>query len=103
MSNKAPAIRFKGFTHLPAGRQALGKWYVYVLLCEDSSLYKGHTQDVEKRFSQHLNGQGAEHTKKHKPIKIVYSEECETREIAIQREKYMKSGSGREWLKKHLN
>ena len=99
----APQIRFKGFTDLPACRQALGKWYAYVLLCENGSLYKGHTKDVEKRYSQHLCGQGAEHTKKYKPIKLVYWEECETREHAVEREKFLKSGGGREWLKARIN
>ena len=98
-----PQIRFKGFTDLPAGRQALGKWYVYVLLCENGSLYKGHTQDIEKRYSQHLSGQGAEHTKKHKPTKFVYWEECESREDAVEREQFLKSGGGREWLKAQTN
>ena len=43
MTNKKaiPEIRFKGFSDLPAGRQALGNWCVYVLLCDDGSLYSG--------------------------------------------------------------
>lgn len=100
---KTPAIRFAGFTDLPAGRQALGPWFVYVLRCDDGSLYKGKTNDLERRIHEHLSGNGAEHTKKHKPVKLVYWESCKTETDALNREKYLKSGSGREWLKMQIN
>jgi len=97
-----PAIRFDGFTDLPAGRQELGNWYIYVLLCNDGSLYKGKTNNIKRRIHEHFAGQGAKHTKKHKPIALIHWELFETEEEAISREKYLKSGSGREWLKEHL-
>ena len=97
-----PEIRFKGFTDLPAGRQALGKWCIYVLECDDGSFYKGKTNDLLRRIGEHMKGDGAEHTKKHKPVKLVYFEPFETEEQSLQKEKYLKSGSGREWLKEHL-
>lgn len=98
-----PQVRFKGFTDLPAGRQVLGNWYVYVLECDDGSLYKGKTDNLERRINEHLNGYGAEHTKKHKPLRLVYLEAYETEKEALSREKYLKSGSGREWLKKQIS
>ena len=75
-------------------------WFVYVILCEDGSLYKGHTDDLERRYKEHCTGNGALHTKLHKPIKMVYSERLDSMEEAVAREKYLKTGSGREWLKK---
>lgn len=75
-------------------------WFVYVILCEDGSLYKGHTDDLDRRYKEHCTGNGAMHTKLHKPLKMVYSERFDTLEEAVTREKYLKSGSGREWLKK---
>lgn len=78
------------------------KWYVYVILCDDNSLYKGFTNDLEKRYSQHINGTGANHTKIHKPTGLVYYEMFDDENSAILREKYFKSGSGREWLKNKL-
>lgn len=78
-------------------------WFVYVILCDDGSLYKGHTDNLERRYKEHCNGRGAKHTKLHKPIKIVYYEQLETLEEAITREKYLKTGSGREWLKKEVS
>lgn len=97
-----PAIRFKGFNDLPAGRQALGNWAVYVLLCDDGSLYKGKTNNIQRRLYEHINGYGAEHTKRHKPVELVYIEYFNTEAEALCKEKYLKSGGGREWLKKNV-
>lgn len=41
-------------------------YYVYILRCEDNSLYTGITKDVHKRFKQHALGVGARYTKSHK-------------------------------------
>ncbi len=79
-----------------------GKWYVYVILCNDGSMYKGFTDNIERRYHQHLTGTGATHTKRHKPIGLVYFEEYANQKDAVSREKYLKSGSGREWLNKRL-
>ena len=46
------------------------KWYVYILRCEDNSLYTGITTDIERRFKEHISGKGAKYTKVHKPLKI---------------------------------
>ena len=74
-------------------------FYTYVLLCDNGSYYKGFTKELGHRYQQHLNGQGASYTAKHKPIKIAYYETFDTEKEAIVREKYFKSGSGREWLR----
>ena len=96
----APQIRFKGYADLPAGRQALGYWYVYVLLCENGSLYKGKTNHLKRRMEEHFSGVGAaQHTRKYKPVDLVYLESVESEKEALRKEKYLKSGSGREWLK----
>ena len=79
-----------------------GKWFAYVLLCAGGSLYRGATNDLEKRFEQHKSGKGAKYTRMHKPVKIAYFEEFDTKSEALKREKYFKSGVGREWLKNKL-
>ncbi|URN85631.1 GIY-YIG nuclease family protein [Acetobacterium wieringae] len=78
-------------------------WFVYVILCDDGSLYKGHTDNLERRYKEHCSGNGAQHSRWHKPIKMVYYERLDTLEEAVKREKYLKTGVGREWLKKEVN
>lgn len=65
-------------------------YFVYILLCEDKSLYTGSTNDVEKRFEAHRNGKGAAYTKSHKPVKIIYSQNFQTKGEALKREAEIK-------------
>ena len=51
-------------------------WYVYMLRCEDGSLYTGIASDVEKRFAMHKSGHGAKYTRSHPPVAVVYREQC---------------------------
>jgi putative endonuclease len=76
------------------------KYYVYVLESEkDQRWYKGHTVDLDKRIKEYNSGK-TKSTKGFIPWRLVYFEVVETREEAIQRERYFKTGSGREFLKK---
>lgn len=74
-------------------------WFVYVLLCEDGSFYKGITTDLYRRFYEHYTGKGAEWTKAHKPVKVIHYEKFNTQEEARKREEELKSGYGIEWIK----
>ena len=62
------------------------KYYTYMLLIENNSLYCGYTDDVEKRFQAHLDGRGAKFTRAHKPVKIVYKKEFDTKSEAMKEE-----------------
>ena len=77
-------------------------WYTYVIECDDGSFYKGFTEDLTKRYQQHCNETGAEHTRKHKPKQLYYWEIHYSQEDAIAREKWLKSGVGREWFKREV-
>jgi restriction endonuclease S subunit/predicted GIY-YIG superfamily endonuclease len=81
---------------LPDGK----KWFVYVLLCEDGSFYKGMTNDLYRRYYEHKTGQGAEHTKVHKPRKVIHWEVFPSQSEAAVREKELKTGFGRTWLQR---
>ncbi|MEZ4787782.1 MAG: GIY-YIG nuclease family protein [Flavobacterium haoranii] len=77
-------------------------FYTYVLKSDkDGRLYKGHTENLETRLLQHNSGKTPS-TKPYLPWELVYFEEFFTREEAILREKYFKSGIGREFLKTKL-
>ncbi|MCX6704497.1 MAG: GIY-YIG nuclease family protein, partial [Candidatus Woesebacteria bacterium] len=52
----------------------------------DGSYYIGSTNDVDKRFKDHLDGRGARYTKSHKPEKIIYREKFSTKSEALKRE-----------------
>ncbi len=86
--------------NLPAPSSKPGKFYAYAILCDNNSIYIGQTDDIERRWKQHLDGEGAEWTNKHKPIKIVHYEEFDSRKEAAEREKWLKTGYGRKWIKR---
>ena len=65
-------------------------YFVYMLLCEDSSFYIGTTNDVDKRFIKHVAGKGASYTRSHKPVKVVYQEELPDKSSALKREAVLK-------------
>lgn len=62
------------------------KYYLYILQTLDDKLYCGIARDVEKRFLEHLSGKGAKYTRAHKPDKIVYVREFDSRSEAQQEE-----------------
>ena len=61
-------------------------------------IYAGQTNNLEKRFKQHNNGLGRS-TKPYKPFEIIYTKAFNNRREARMHEKYLKSGSGKEFLK----
>jgi len=66
------------------------KWYIYILLCLDTSYYTGMTWQPDTRWTQHLSGLGSKYTKNHPPLKVAYLEEFDNFEEARLREKQIK-------------
>ena len=66
---------------------------MYILLCANGSYYTGSTIDLERRLQQHQNGEGANHTKKHLPVALVYYEEYPRIDTAFYREKQVQGWS----------
>ncbi len=62
------------------------KYFVYILLTVDDTLYCGITNDLVKRFYAHLNKKGAKYTKTHPPKKIVYVDVFENKSDASKEE-----------------
>lgn len=61
--------------------------FMYILLCADGSYYVGSTIDLERRMAQHQRGEGAEHTRKHGPVELVYHEWYPRIDLAFKRER----------------
>jgi putative endonuclease len=77
--------------------------YVYVLYsAEYDRTYTGISIDAEKRLKQH-NGKENKSTKAYVPWKLIHVEHFDNRIEARKREKYLKSGIGREYIKSILN
>lgn len=77
-------------------------YYVYVLESQKNGyLYKGFCRNINKRLEQHNTGQ-TQSTKNGIPWKLVYCEIFLNKEDALDREKYLKTGWGRNFLKKAL-
>ena len=68
-------------------------WYVYILECEDASLYVGATTDVSRRFREHQEGIRAKYTRAKGAKKILYTEEQPNRSAAFAREAQIKGWS----------
>jgi putative endonuclease len=71
---------------------AAGRWCVYVLRCNDGSLYTGITTDVARRVAEHNGdgGAGARYTRGRRPVELLYVEAAASRGEAARREAAIK-------------
>ncbi len=77
-------------------------WYVYVLHSKKvNHWYTGYTNDLKQRFKQHNQGQNFS-TKHGVPWKLIYYEACCSKIDARAREKYLKSGMGKRYIRNRL-
>lgn len=77
----------------------MGEFFVYALKSiHKNYIYVGLTNNPERRLEEHNSGKGRA-TKPYAPFIMIYLEKIATREEARKREKYLKSGIGKEFLK----
>lgn len=76
-------------------------WYVYILKCSDERFYIGCTDDIKDRINRHQKGQ-VPATKDRLPVKLVSYFAFSNKYTAFNFEKYLKSGSGRAFLNRHI-
>lgn len=69
------------------------KGFVYILECSDGTYYTGSTVDLMSRITEHQNGNGANHTKKRLPVKLVYFEVYNRIDEAFKREEQIQGWS----------
>ncbi|MEF8781534.1 MAG: GIY-YIG nuclease family protein [Haloarculaceae archaeon] len=60
--------------------------YVYLLRCDDDTLYTGYTTDVRRRVAEHAAGEGAKYTRGRTPLELVHVESFDSRSAAMARE-----------------
>ena len=65
-------------------------YYLYMLRCENGSIYTGIAKDYLKRYEEHLSGKGAKYTKAHKVVNIERVFLCDSRSIACSLESKLK-------------
>lgn len=76
--------------------------YTYVLLCEaDGEWYTGSTRDLRVRLRQHTEGRVFS-TAKRRPVGLIYYEACLSTNDAFRRERFLKTGKGKRFLRRRL-
>ena len=87
---------------MPSNTTSSVFFYVYVLESKkDGKRYIGYTNNLKKRIEEHKKGQSFS-TKPRLPFKLIYFEGYLNKRDATGRERFLKSGSGRKYLKKQL-
>lgn len=77
-------------------------FFVYILHSEnDNRLYTGFTNNITRRMGEHNNGK-VKSTKHRRPLRLIYYEAYTDKNDAMNREIFLKSGSGKRYLKKQL-
>ena len=66
-------------------------YYVYLLQCNDDSIYTGITNNLESRLKRHKEGSGSRYTRARGAEKILYTEEHPNKGAALKREAEIKS------------
>ena len=78
-------------------------FFVYIPQNSRAETYVGQTADLERRLAQHNDPDCrlTLHTKRHAgPWRLIHCEEFTSRSEAMRRERELKSGKGREWIRK---
>lgn len=66
-------------------------YHVYLIECEDGTLYAGVTTDIQRRFKEHRLGKGGAYTRSKKVKKVLYTEKYKNRSNALKREAEIKN------------
>ncbi|MGZ5036350.1 MAG: GIY-YIG nuclease family protein [Usitatibacter sp.] len=76
-------------------------WFLYVIECEDGSLYTGIAVDPHARFAAHAAGKGARYTRSHRPVRLLLTLAFADRSSALKAEhrvKRMRAGDKRRFV-----
>ena len=73
-------------------------WFVYIIKCENGDLYTGVTNDVHRRFEEHVSGKGGHFTRSFIAKELLFTEEYPDRSAALKREVQIKGWTRRKKL-----
>ena len=77
-------------------------YFVYTLISKkDGNFYVGFTNNLNRRAAEHFSGKVIA-TKSRQPLELIYYETCLNQKDALAREKYLKSGKGKKYIKNRL-
>lgn len=76
-----------------AGKKKAPPYYLYIIECEDGSLYTGIALDPRRRFEAHKSGRGAAYTRMRKPLRLVKALIAGTLGEALKKEAALKRKS----------
>lgn len=71
----------------------MAQGYTYILKCSNDTYYTGSTKNIKRRLEQHKTGNGANYTRKHGPVELVYIEVFSRIDFAFYREKQVQNWS----------
>ena len=83
------------------GEHMMKFYYTYVLQLANNDLYIGSCYDLKKRIIDHKSSR-VKSTRNLRPVQLVYYEACLSKYYAIKREKQLKTGFGRGYIKKRV-
>jgi putative endonuclease len=69
----------------------MAAWFVYVVRCNDGTLYTGIARDVDARIGKHNQGKGARYTRGRGPVALVHKERKRSHGAALRREAAIKA------------
>jgi len=75
------------------------EYSVYIVKCNDGTLYTGISNNVDNRVAKHNSGTGAKYTKTRLPVSLVYTKVIGTKSDALKEEYRIKQLSRSEKLK----
>lgn len=77
-------------------------FYIYILQSiKDKNWYTGYTDNLKRRITEHNQGKNFS-TRHRKPFKLIYYEACLNLQDAKSREKFLKTGMGKRYIKNRL-
>ena len=77
-------------------------FFTYVIKNIEGKIYIGQTTDIERRLVEH-NEEGNGYTSKFRPWELIVLESYLSRKESMARERYLKTGAGRDWIKNKIS